>query len=95
MSQLDPHLETALLGPPACKNCWWFSGDEHGECRRRAPQAMIVEEPEGEAIVRSVMTVWPGVSAKDRCGEYENRVVKDAELRSARAAALAQSDGAS
>lgn len=83
MTQLDPILEAALLGPPACGSCWWYSGGDHGQCRRHAPQAMIVEEPEGDAIVRSVMTVWPGVSAKARCGDYESRVVKDAEYRAA------------
>ena len=53
-----------------CENCRFFNQEEEGnalgECRRRSPYLLSVEEDENSPI-----GAWPIVAAEEWCGEFQ------------------------
>lgn len=65
---------TVLQG--LCDNCGWWSARPEtagggGECRRRAPKAVVIKSAQNGIRLRDTDRVFPVTDATDWCGDWE------------------------
>jgi hypothetical protein len=71
LSQRDLLTVTVYMGPPSCRDCFYWQQDEDdavdsGECHRYAPRPQAVSD-RGEVL----MADWPLTLASDSCGDFK------------------------